>query len=143
MTYKAVDSGGSQPTLQRIIRCTCYLLHAYLLLGLTLDPYDGAVCCFETSLDVHRTTGRYIQENRTLHNHRCGSLDFGFINIINTIKPINLLYCHKIDCDYRRASVWCFDLWDSLIQRVTTLYNSPLHTHTHTHTHTLVSTVIA
>jgi hypothetical protein len=30
---------------------------------------------------------------------------------------------------------------DSLIERVTTFYNSPLHTHTHTHTRTIMSTV--
>jgi hypothetical protein len=33
------------------------------------------------------------------------------------------------------------DLLDSLIQRVTALYNSILHTHTHTHVHKMVSTV--
>lgn len=49
MAYKAVHSGGSQPTLQRIIGCTCCLLHVCLLLDLTLDPYDRDVCFFETS----------------------------------------------------------------------------------------------
>lgn len=60
-TYKAVHSGGSQPGLQRSTGYTCCLLHACLLLGLTLDPYDGGAYCFETSLDVHRTTRRYIR----------------------------------------------------------------------------------
>jgi hypothetical protein len=40
-----------------------------------------------------------------------------------------------MECDYGR----CLDLWpdllDSLIQRVTTVYSSLLHTHTSVHTH--------
>jgi hypothetical protein len=28
-------------------------------------------CSTETSIDFQRTTGRYITEDRTLHNHRC------------------------------------------------------------------------
>jgi hypothetical protein len=41
-------------------------------------------------------------------------------------------------CDYRRVLDRWSDLFDSLIQRVTALYNSLLHTHTHTHTHSSV-----
>jgi hypothetical protein len=46
---------------------------------------------------------------------------------------ISLLYCNVTECDYRRVLGWWSDLLDSLIQRVTTLYTSLLHT--------LVSTV--
>jgi hypothetical protein len=44
-----------------------------------------------------------------------------------------ILYCHDFS-DYRRGLDWWSDLLDSLIQRVTTLYSSLLHTHIHTHT---------
>jgi hypothetical protein len=33
-----------------------------------------AICSFETSVDLHRSTRRYIPEGRTLHNHRCENL---------------------------------------------------------------------
>jgi hypothetical protein len=46
-----------------------------------------------------------------------------------------------MECDYRRGLDWWPDLLDSLIQRVTTLYSSLLHTHTSVHSH--VFTVVA
>jgi hypothetical protein len=65
------------------------------------------------------------------------------VGILNSawIRTLGLqsTYCHMYECDYRRVLDWWPDLLDSLIQRVTTLYSSLLHTHTHTHTH--VSTV--
>jgi hypothetical protein len=47
--------------------------------------------------------------------------------------------------DYGRVLEWWSDLLDSLIQGVTTLYSSLLHTHTHTHTtvHSNVFTAVA
>jgi hypothetical protein len=33
-----------------------------------------AICSSETSFDFQRTTRRYIQEDGTLHNHRCENL---------------------------------------------------------------------
>jgi hypothetical protein len=33
-----------------------------------------AICSFETSLDFHRTTQRYVREDRTLHSHSCNDL---------------------------------------------------------------------
>jgi hypothetical protein len=49
-----------------------------------------------------------------------------------------LIYC--FECDYRRVLDWWSHLFYFLIQRVTTLYSSLLHTqiHTHTQTHTTV-----
>jgi hypothetical protein len=41
--------------------------------------------------------------------------------------------------DYRRGLDWKSDLWDFLIQRVTTLYVSLLHTYTHVHSHVFTS----
>jgi hypothetical protein len=52
--------------------------------------------------------------------------------------PTSDTSCHVYLCDYRRVLDWWLDLLYSLIQCVTTLYSSPLHTHTHTHTHTSV-----
>jgi hypothetical protein len=37
---------------------------------------------------------------------------------------------HAMKCDYRRVLDRLLDLLHTSIQRVTTLYNSPLHTHT-------------
>jgi hypothetical protein len=33
-----------------------------------------AICSSETSVDTRRTTRNYIQEDSTLHNHRCENL---------------------------------------------------------------------
>jgi hypothetical protein len=33
-----------------------------------------AICSSETSVDTQRTARRYIQEDGTLHNHRCENL---------------------------------------------------------------------
>jgi hypothetical protein len=33
-----------------------------------------AICSSETSVATHQTTRRYIPEDDTLHNHRCGNL---------------------------------------------------------------------
>jgi hypothetical protein len=33
-----------------------------------------AICSTETSIDIRRTTRRYIPEDSTLHNHRCENL---------------------------------------------------------------------
>jgi hypothetical protein len=33
-----------------------------------------AICSSETSADTQRATRRYIPEDSTLHNHRCGNL---------------------------------------------------------------------
>jgi hypothetical protein len=41
--------------------------------------------------------------------------------------------------EYSRGLYWWPDLLDSLIQRVTTLYSSLLHTHTSSHSHVFTS----
>jgi hypothetical protein len=41
---------------------------------------------------------------------------------------ISSLYCNMTECDYKQVLGWWSDLLDTLIQRVTTLYNSLLHT---------------
>jgi hypothetical protein len=48
-------------------------------------------------------------------------------------------YCHVYECDYRRGLDWWPDLLHPLIQRVTTLYKSLLHTHTSVHSHVFTS----
>jgi hypothetical protein len=38
------------------------------------EPEDGGDIYPKTSVDFHRTTRRYIPEDRTLHNHRYKNL---------------------------------------------------------------------
>jgi hypothetical protein len=52
----------------------CYQLHAGFLLGLFLDLEDGGDIFFRNVCYFQRTTRRYIQEDRTLHDHRCEDL---------------------------------------------------------------------
>jgi hypothetical protein len=52
-----------------------------------------------------------------------------------------LVLSRFMECDYRRVFDWWSNLLDSLIQCMTTLYSTLLHTHTHTHA--LVFTVIS
>jgi hypothetical protein len=58
-----------RPTITRLAIC----FHAGILAGL-FDPEDGGDMFFETSVDIQRTTLRYIPEDSTLHNHRCENL---------------------------------------------------------------------
>jgi hypothetical protein len=37
----------------------------------------------ETSVDFQRTTRRYIPEDRTLHDRRCGNLELYTLQLIN------------------------------------------------------------
>jgi hypothetical protein len=53
-------------------------------------------------------------------------------------------FCHVfVECDYRRVLDSWPNLLGSLLQRVTTLYSSLLHTHTHTSVHSHVFTTVA
>jgi hypothetical protein len=49
-------------------------VHAGFLLGLFSTLKMEAICSSETSVDVQRTTRRYIPEDSTLHDHRCENL---------------------------------------------------------------------
>jgi hypothetical protein len=57
-------------------------------------------------------------------NHLIGCYETVITNISN-------IFVHIVTCtsDYRRDVDWQLDSLDSLIQRVTTLYNSLLHIH--------------
>jgi hypothetical protein len=45
-----------------------------------------AACSSETSVDFHRTTRRYIPEDRTLHKHGCENLK-SYKGLLFTTKP--------------------------------------------------------
>jgi hypothetical protein len=47
---------------------------------ISLPIYDGNMF-HETSVDFQRTTRRYIPEGRTLHNQRCGNLQFCIMHV--------------------------------------------------------------
>jgi hypothetical protein len=62
------------------------------------------ICSFETSVDIQQTTGRYIAEGRTHHNHRrenlkslylCSSL--GFSQPQKTTDIITLPYLERLN----------------------------------------------
>jgi hypothetical protein len=50
-----------------------------------------AICSFETSVATQQTTRRHIQEDDTLHNHRCGNLKSYIIKrLVNSCSSL----CH-------------------------------------------------
>jgi hypothetical protein len=71
-TKKFLRMQGKKPAWSS---SACYPLHAGILLGLFFDPEDVCdVLLPETSVELQRTTRRYIPEDRTLHNHRCENI---------------------------------------------------------------------
>jgi hypothetical protein len=50
------------------------LLSRWFLLAYSSTLKMKAICSSEELVDLHRTTRRYIPEDRTLHNHRCENL---------------------------------------------------------------------
>jgi hypothetical protein len=52
-----------------------------------------AICSSETSVDIQRTTWRYIPEDSTLHNHRCENLRPAMSNLyVSSNEPeVNLV----------------------------------------------------
>jgi hypothetical protein len=61
-------------TVEAMLATTFTLISclAYFFLFLKME----AICFFESSVDIQRTTQRYIAEDRTLHNHRCENLKY-------------------------------------------------------------------
>jgi hypothetical protein len=57
-----------------ILLATCFLAGLFLALFFGPELKIKAVSSSETSVDVQRTTRRYIPGHRTLHNHRCENL---------------------------------------------------------------------
>jgi hypothetical protein len=66
-------------------------LDASFLLSLFFYPEDGGLCSFETSVEFRRTTGRYIPEDRTLHNHRWENLKSYMVAVYERAKTIHAL----------------------------------------------------
>jgi hypothetical protein len=46
----------------------------------------------EMSVDIERTTRRYIPEDKALHNHRCGHLKSHTVTVTSCNNDINLIY---------------------------------------------------
>jgi hypothetical protein len=60
------------PFRRNISHAACSMLVSCLVYSLTLKIEE--TCSSETSVDFQRTKRRYIPEDRTLLNHRCGNL---------------------------------------------------------------------
>jgi hypothetical protein len=71
-----------------------------------------AICSSETSADFQRTTGRYIPEDRSLHNHRCESLNSCIPNI-QFRRTLIFKHCPAFECHIRRNMNSFSDVWFS------------------------------
>jgi hypothetical protein len=81
LRYEAVWSVESQPTFRRNISPPAELCLPAAFTLVFCPAYFStlrmeSICYSETSVDFQRTTRRYIPEDSTLHNYRCGSLKY-------------------------------------------------------------------
>jgi hypothetical protein len=84
-------------------RQACFILVSNLAYFSTLKM--EATCFFETSVDLQRTTRRYISEDRTPHKHRCENL--------KSYEMVLTMVYNTRDC-------WFLDLFSSGILKNTT-----------------------
>jgi hypothetical protein len=68
-----------------------------------------AICSYETSVDIQRTTRRYIPEDGTLYNHRCENLK-SYNEYFDIFNKIVILRIVKMSCDIWRKYVFGF-IW--------------------------------
>jgi hypothetical protein len=82
-----------------------------------------AKCSSETSVDIQRTTRRYIPEDGTLHNHRCENLKSYItllINIYNKFRDVVTdIHVHRVR-DFKR--IMGIMVWREI--SILTLYTS-------------------
>jgi hypothetical protein len=91
---------GGREILQRPM--TLLALCFTLLSCMAYSPIQKmeATCSSETSVNLQRSTRRYIPEDRTLHNHRCDTLK----SCKTVIVRLNFVWIHR---DWGKITILC------------------------------------
>jgi hypothetical protein len=71
-----------------------------------------ATCSFETSIDFHLITRRYIPRDITLHNHRCENLKYNIVRIV--LGKIRICDFNSVRC---RDGTAMWTVGDRFLQR--------------------------
>jgi hypothetical protein len=97
--WKQVASNVSRASNQsgnKWLLVICF--HAGFFFGLVSNPEDGGDMFLRHSFDFQQTTGRYILEDSTFHNHRCDNLKsyVGYKYYVFGYYPSSCLYLKTV-----------------------------------------------